>query len=575
MNRIIKKGPARLTAIVLAAMLLFTGCGKDAVPEGTESSESSEVTENNENTAAEDKQGLSDERSVENKESADVVQGDTDNVFKGIVITHHKLECDIDGTNYSKGSYSDIELPQEAKEKYPKLSEQIDILNSAWVDDAASITGQQAPWAMEQDPNGEWTNWYYMEASLLRADDKMFSFANSTDDYSGGAHPYGTVTIWNYDPVTGRDIPLKSVLDNDRDFTEHVYEELMEAYPEEGFGENDTFNVPEMLEAMYYGEPDEEANFTYYIDDKGLNIHFGTYAIASYAAGTFDIVMTYEEYPDLVKDRYKPDSWTAPSDIATYKEDENVIKVEPQYDGDAYEGDTAFIMSNPSWEYYCSENAVAAGTLIQLEQISDTKYEWLDDEKWVRDNGYEGTSLPYTDGDYYYEAYNPAEYDYMYQCLRIYDGADDMGTVAYDFDLSVLCNGPDEAALKNSNTTQYIRYAKIADRVLYVSMIHNGYSSNEPESNYVAAISLDTYEVLWKSAPLVCNSSNFVIAEDALICGYGFTDEPDFIYVLDLGDGSIANKIKVRTAPEVFAHVGNELRVATYNTEYVYNISFG
>lgn len=567
MNMKIKKRLALFTAIALTMSAAFTGCGKEPAQEGTESNESYD------GTASEEKQDTSEEKPAENKESDDVVQGDTDNVFKGIVITHHKLECDIDGTSYSNGSYSDIELPQEAKEKYPKLSEQIDILNSAWVDDAASITGQQAPWAMEQDPNGEWTNWYYMEASLLRADDKMFSFANSTDDYSGGAHPYGTVTIWNYDPVTGRDLPLKSVLDNDRDFTEHVYEELMEAYPEEGFGENDVYNVPETLEAMYYGEPDEEANFTYYIDDKGLNIHFGTYAIASYAAGTFDIVMTYEEYPDLVKDRYKPDNWTAPSDIVTYKEDDKVIKVEPQYD--TYGEDEAFVVSNPSWGYYCSDNAAASGTLIQLDQISDTKYEWLDDEKWVSDNGYEGTKPPYSDGDYYYEPYNPAEYDYMFQSLRIYDGTDDTGMVAYDFDLSVLCNGPDEKAQKYSNTMQYIRYAKIADRVLYVSMIHNGYSSNEPESNYVAAISLETYEVLWKSDPLVCNSGNFVIAEDALICGYGFTDEPDFIYVLDLGDGSIANKIKVRTAPEVFVHVGNELRVATYNTEYVYNISFG
>ena len=253
-------------------------------------------------------------------------------------------------------------------------------------------------------------------------------------------------------------------------------------------------------------------------------------------------------------------------------ESKDIINVDPVYDA---ESTVAISIDNPTWEAYAAEGAETAGSLIQIDEISEDRYDWLDSEKWVRDNGYTKTGLPYTDGDYYYEAYAPSEYDYMYQKLAIYLGTDDSGPLAYDFDLSLLCNGPDEKAQKASNEGQYIRFAAINDGVLYVSTSHLGYSYNEPDSSYVSAIDLSTFSLLWKSCPLVCNSENFVISGDALICGYGFTDEPDYIYALDIGDGSIVKQVPVRTAPYVFVLDGSVLHVATYNTDYTFAISFG
>ena len=106
-----------------------------------------------------------------------------------------------------------------------------------------------------------------------------------------------------------------------------------------------------------------------------------------------------------------------------------------------------------------------------------------------------------------------------------------------------------------------------------MSLIHNGYSSEEPNSNYMVAIDPNTGYVLWRSEPLVANSDNFLLINDTIVCGYGFTAEPDFIYLLDRFTGQIMEKIPVNSAPDQFNAVGDTLYVATYNTAYEFKIS--
>ena len=162
------------------------------------------------------------------------------------------------------------------------------------------------------------------------------------------------------------------------------------------------------------------------------------------------------------------------------------------------------------------------------------------------------------------------EYEYMKTGLEIYDAGTD--NLRYSLDLYTLCNGPDEETERYSATTQFIKWAKIYDGTLYVSVGHNGYASVEPSSSYVVAIAPDTGYVLWKSEPLVSNAFNFQIVKDTIICGYGFTAEDDFIYLLDRFTGQQMDKIKVNSGPDQFEVVGDTLYVATYNTAYEFKI---
>ena len=89
----------------------------------------------------------------------------------------------------------------------------------------------------------------------------------------------------------------------------------------------------------------------------------------------------------------------------------------------------------------------------------------------------------------------------------------------------------------------------------------------------MAAINPETGKVIWRSDPLVSNALNFKIVDNTIICGYGFTDEPDFIYLLDLSTGGTVERIRVNTGPDQFEVVGDTLYVATYNTAYTFKIS--
>lgn len=66
---------------------------------------------------------------------------------------------------------------------------------------------------------------------------------------------------------------------------------------------------------------------------------------------------------------------------------------------------------------------------------------------------------------------------------------------------------------------------------------------------------------------------NFCIIDDTIVCGYGFTEEEDYIYLLDKNTGERVENIPVNSAAEQFEVVGDTLYVATYNTEYEFNIN--
>ena len=228
-------------------------------------------------------------------------------------------------------------------------------------------------------------------------------------------------------------------------------------------------------------------------------------------------------------------------------------------------------ISNPSWdEFYLTAYEDPNAKHIKLKKLTDEKSDWLDTEVWANDNGFEVAHLPYSDGTYYYEATDPIEYDYMFSNLVVYDA--DAQNVLYDFNLYTLMNGPDDDKGKYSATTQYIRWAQIVDDILYVSVGHNGYASVEPQSSYIVAIDINTNDVIWRSDPLVSNANNFKIVGDTIICGYGFTAEDDYIYLLDLSTGQTIERIKVRSGPDQFEVVGDTLYVATYNTAYTFKI---
>jgi glucose dehydrogenase len=91
-------------------------------------------------------------------------------------------------------------------------------------------------------------------------------------------------------------------------------------------------------------------------------------------------------------------------------------------------------------------------------------------------------------------------------------------------------------------------------------------------NGYITAIDTDTNQVVWRSQPQVCNARNFLIVDGVIICGYGFTAEPDFIYILDKNSGKILQQIPVATAVDYLIKKDDKLYVRTYDTNYIFEI---
>jgi len=149
----------------------------------------------------------------------------------------------------------------------------------------------------------------------------------------------------------------------------------------------------------------------------------------------------------------------------------------------------------------------------------------------------------------------------------------DFGTLLGQYDFENYTTGPKAVAGEENYVFQAVTYAQIRDNILYVSHSHNTYSKSSGGQNaYITAFDLNTGGLLWRSAPLVCNSANFIVRDDGIVCGYGFTDEDDFVYVLNRHTGATHAKIKVKSGPEMFALHWDVLHVRTYNTDYQFRV---
>jgi len=77
---------------------------------------------------------------------------------------------------------------------------------------------------------------------------------------------------------------------------------------------------------------------------------------------------------------------------------------------------------------------------------------------------------------------------------------------------------------------------------------------------------------LWRSPALVANARTFVVTGDLIVAGYGFTAEPDFLYLLDRRSGKVLHQLPVPSAPESIKLRDGRLHVRTYDRQVVARI---
>jgi hypothetical protein len=117
---------------------------------------------------------------------------------------------------------------------------------------------------------------------------------------------------------------------------------------------------------------------------------------------------------------------------------------------------------------------------------------------------------------------------------------------------------------------QELLWAAETGGVLYVAHGHATYArASRGLTGYVTAIDVRRRAVRWRSRPLVANARTFEVVGNVIVAGYGFTDEPDYLYLLDRRTGAIAQRLRLPSAPEYILRRGRTFYVRTYDHDVI------
>lgn len=230
-------------------------------------------------------------------------------------------------------------------------------------------------------------------------------------------------------------------------------------------------------------------------------------------------------------------------------------------------------VENPGWEYYFageeSEDVkeYCALHLFSEEKLPQEAEEWARaKDSWFTENELEKPQFPYSDETYRYELT-----DGLF--LQISDAV--TGETRAELDFSEFRYADVYKEEDFPYIDQHIFYAKAENEILYAAVAHNTYADSSPHTGYIMALDLSDGHVIWKSEPLMNNANSFVVAENEIICGYGFTKEEDFLYVLDKQTGTLVSRTALDTKPDYIIGKDDILYVQTYNENYKFEITRG
>lgn len=254
-----------------------------------------------------------------------------------------------------------------------------------------------------------------------------------------------------------------------------------------------------------------------------------------------------------------------------------------------------YVMEVPPFEYYTSnQTSTKEITSLTLEMSSSEPNDITDEDKWFEHNKLSLNQFQYADNT---STDLPSEIDTMYEnliltnafhddsyiyciygtnysdayILRIYDSK--TYAIVNTFDFSNYMYAPNTTNEEALGFPQQINCANVKDGILYVSNRHRTYASTTNYKNaYITAIDLKDMRVIWRSDALVSNAENFLILDNVIICGYGFTDEDDYLYELDRSNGNVINSIPLQSAPSYLIQKDNQIFVRTYNMNYVFTV---
>jgi hypothetical protein len=292
-----------MMAISLCMALSLTGCNaKSDENESLADSENLQDTEASEDeTDAGDMAENEDEDASEEAEEAVMAQS---SYVDFSTETKYFYESDEEsGRTLASSVYELIDIESEDTPQLDAAIEQWNSDREKEYDDfyQQSIDLAKTDFAENQE---WWTDAYTSQANCIikRADKKVFSFMEDCYSYMGGAHGNSTCTGYNFDVETGKDILLTDVVNDISVLPKLLEEKLLEKYESDIFLDPDIAGCIETNYLQFSNEGYSEMQFI--VGYEGITIFFNAYDLSYYAAGTQEITLLYQDYPDLLKPDY-------------------------------------------------------------------------------------------------------------------------------------------------------------------------------------------------------------------------------------------------------------------------------
>ena len=503
-----------------------------------------------------------------------------------------------DGKELATCIYYTITLDKSEEEKFPKLKEVLDEFGTNGEARMGEFFTKNTDDIRGMFDNG-WSVPYEYRRDLypIRSDGRVFSFVVCNYTFLAGAHGFTDFSNYNYDPVTGKEIKFADVFKSTDDLPEIIVSDLEKQNEDIAkYFDGNSYDRDNLVGGIPSRLEEDARGLCWAIDYDGVWIYFEDYAMGTYAAGAQSVKLSFFEHPELFTDtyiNYEKDNIPLITDAAKeLKEADNTeITAAPRsypggLDDDGRGPDEAYeeegdgedwwyhaVVTNPGWTAWTADGIdTAVGTpSVTLKEISHTTTDWLNEEKWSKEKNIPlpETAPAYEDDTFSYSISNNAEGGIL--CLTVMNKETQTLNGNYYFDEFI--SPPDQGTgLFADYTEPYIFYALMDGDTLFVALGHMTYASANPHKAYIVAIDTVSGNTLWKSDDQVAGACNFIIEGDSIICGYGFTDEPDYIYILNKNNGKTQKQIKVKSAPSYFIRQDGQLYVLTYNTEYLYSI---
>lgn len=215
---------------------------------------------------------------------------------------------------------------------------------------------------------------------------------------------------------------------------------------------------------------------------------------------------------------------------------------------------------------------------VALQQLSCKENQITDEKEWVINNNLTLRDVPvetpiyqfgprysYYTGNYLVTIYGPHFGETLK--LTVTDIAEKQLYAAYDFES--FRYSPKTTLMGN---VQCVCDAIIEGNVMYVAHGSRSYSDGAGyQTGYITALNLETNQIIWTTQPMTCNS-NFTIYGNSIICGYGFSHEPDYIYIVDKYSGQRMRQYPVKSMAERVVVKDGKAYVRTYDHDYVFSI---